>query len=85
MEIKSSIALLGMKGDGLSYHEPLKALVVQWKWFVIAGIHLLINFPLLVLSLIQRASSASLCCKVASAQAGEKQLSASGILVVSQF
>lgn len=68
MEIEPSVALLGMKGDGLSCHEPLKALVVQWKWFVIAGIHLLINFPLLVLSLIQQASSATLCCKVAGAR-----------------
>lgn len=67
MEIKPSIALLGMKGDGLSCLEPLKALVVHWKWFVIAGIHLLINFPLLVLSLNQWASSASLYYEVAGA------------------
>lgn len=85
MEIKPSIVLWGMKGDGLSCHEPLKALVVQWKWFVVAGIHLLINFPLLILSLIQRASRASLCCTVAGAQAGEKQLRASGILAASRF
>lgn len=62
MEVKPSIAPLGMKGDGLSCHEPLEALVEQWKWFVIAGIHLLINFPLLVLSLIRWPSSASLWC-----------------------
>lgn len=45
-------------GDGLSCHEPLKALVVQWKWFVIAGIQALINFPLLALTLIQWAPAA---------------------------
>jgi len=81
MEIKPSAALLGTKGDGLSCHEPLKTLVVQWKQLVMARIHLLINFALLVLSLSQPASSASLCCKVT----GEKQLSASASLVVSPF
>lgn len=76
------IALLGTKGDGLSCHEPLNALVVRWKWFVIAGIHLLINFHLLVLSLIQQVPSTSLCCRAAGAGAREEQLSAPGILVV---
>lgn len=52
MEIKPSDALLGMKGDGLFCPKPLQSLVVQWKWFVIAGMNLLISFPLLVLSLI---------------------------------
>lgn len=58
MEIQTSVVLLGKKGDVLSCYKALKALVVQWKWFVIAGIHLLINFPLLVPSLIQHNSSA---------------------------
>lgn len=69
-----------MNGDGLSCHEPLKALVVQWKLFVIAGIHLLINFPFLAPTLIQCFS-----CKVAAAHTREKQLRVPGILMGSQF